>query len=282
VAAPFFNKVNGPLFLALILLMGIGPLMAWRHTSTEALRRQFTWPSLTAVIVAGLMFFFSRNVYPIAGMAVCAFATATIVQEYIRGVLARRTHNNEAIPVAMSQLIRRNGRRYGGYIVHLGMVMIGVAVIGNEFFQQTTNITLPRGEGATLGGYELIYTGLESTREANRTEIGARILIFDAANGNQLGSILPRRNIYDKTPDMPTSEVGLRMTLVEDVYVVLNGWSDQGSAATFTIYVNPLTIWMWLGGVILALGVLIAIWPHPSQRLQTNPQSTYASASSTA
>lgn len=281
VAAPFFNKVNGPLFLVLVLLMGVGPLMGWRHTSLAALRRQFTWPLVTAVVVAGITIFFSRNVYPIMGMAVCAFATATIVQEYVRGVLVRRTHNQEALPVAMGQLIRRNGRRYGGYIVHLAIVMIGVAVIGNEFFQQTTNITLTRGESATLGGYELIYTGLESTREANRMEIGARIMIFDAESGRQLGSILPRRNIYDKTPDMPTSEVGLRMTMIEDVYVVLNGWNDQGSAATFTIYVNPLTIWMWIGGVVLVLGVLLAIWPHPTQRLQTNPQNAYVSTGAT-
>ncbi|MEZ4736098.1 MAG: heme lyase CcmF/NrfE family subunit [Caldilineaceae bacterium] len=281
VAAPFFNKVNGPLFLALVLLMGVGPLMGWRHTSAAALRRQFTWPSVTAVVVAGIILFFSRNIYPIIGMAVCAFATATIVQEYIRGVLARRTHNQEAIPVAMGQLIRRNGRRYGGYIVHLAIVMIGVAVIGNEFFQQTTNITLTRGESATLGGYELIYTGLETDRAANRMEFGARIMIFDAESGKQLGSVMPQRNIYDKTPDMPTSEVGLRMSLVEDVYVVLNGWDDQGNTATFTIYVNPLTVWMWIGGIVLVLGVLLAIWPHPTQRLQTNPQSVYVSSGAT-
>jgi cytochrome c-type biogenesis protein CcmF len=109
-------------------------------------------------------------------------------------------------------------------------------------------------------------------------EIGARIQIFDATSGKQLGSIMPQRNIYDKTPDMPTSEVGLRMTALEDVYVVLNGWSEQGDSATFTIFVNPLTIWMWIGGIVIVLGVLLAIWPHPTQRVQTNPQSAYASA----
>jgi len=278
VAAPFFNKVNGPIFLALVLLMGLGPLMGWGHTSAAALRRQCTAPLIAAAVIAGITLFFSRNVYPIVGMAICAFATATIVQEYVRGVMARRTHNAEAIPVAMLQLIRRNGRRYGGYIVHLAIVMIGVAVIGNEFFQQTTNITLSRGESTTLGGYELVYTGLESNRATNRQEIGARILIFDAENGKELGSVLPQRNIYDKAPDVPTSEVGLRMTLVEDVYVVLNGWGDQGATATFTIYINPLTMWMWLGGIFLVFGVLIAIWPHPTPRSQTNPQPAYASS----
>jgi cytochrome c-type biogenesis protein CcmF len=252
--------------------------MGWRHTSVAALRRQFTWPLVAALVVAGVTLIFSRNVYPILGMAVCAFATATIVQEYVRGVLARRTHNEEAILVAMGQLIRRNGRRYGGYIVHLGIVLIGVAVIGNEFFQETTNVTLKRGESATLAGYELIYTGLESNRAANRMEFGARIMVFDAASGKQLGSVMPQRNIYDKTPDMPTSEVGLRMSPTEDVYVVINGWSEGGESATFTIYINPLTLWMWVGGIVIVLGVLLAIWPHPSQRTQTSVQSAYASA----
>ena len=282
VAAPFFNKVNGPLFIALILLMGIGPLMGWRHTSAEAIRRQFTWPTVAAVVIAGVTLFFSRNIYPVLGLAVCAFAAATIVQEYVRGVMARRTHNNEAIPVAMSQLIRRNGRRYGGYIVHLGMVLSGIAVVGNEFFQQTTNVTLARGESTTLGGYELMYTGLESNRSANRMEIGARVVIFDVASGKEIDTIMPQRNIYDKTPDMPTSEVGLHMNPIEDVYVVLNGWGEQGENATFTIYVNPLTVWMWTGGVVLVLGVLLAIWPHPSQRTQTSAERTYASAGASA
>ena len=282
VAAPFFNKVNGPLFIALILLMGIGPLMGWRHTSAEAIRRQFTWPTVAAVVIACVTLFFSRNIYPVLGLAVCAFAAATIVQEYVRGVMARRTHNNEAIPVAMSQLIRRNGRRYGGYIVHLGMVLIGIAVVGNEFFQQTTNVTLARGESTTLGGYELMYTGLESNRSANRMEIGARVVIFDVASGKEIDTIMPQRNIYDKTPDMPTSEVGLHMNPIEDVYVVLNGWGEQGENATFTIYVNPLTVWMWTGGVVLVLGVLLAIWPHPSQRTQTSAERTYASAGASA
>lgn len=282
VAAPFFNKVNGPLFIALILLMGIGPLMAWRHTSVDALRRQFTWPTVAGVVIAAVTLFFSRNVYPILGLAVCAFAAATIVQEYVRGVMARRTHNNEAIPVAMSQLIRRNGRRYGGYIVHLGMVLIGIAVVGNEFFQQTTNVTLSRGESTTLGGYELMYTGLESNRAANRMEIGARVVIFDVASGKEIDTIMPQRNIYDKTPDMPTSEVGLHMNPIEDVYVVLNGWGEQGENATFTMYVNPLTVWMWTGGVVLVLGVLLAVWPHPSQRTQTSSEGSYASAAASA
>jgi cytochrome c-type biogenesis protein CcmF len=275
VAAPYFNKVNGPLFLALLLLMGVGPLMGWRRTSLAALRKQFVWPLGAALFSAVVLVIFTRSVYPIVGAAACVFVTATIVQEYVRGVQARRTTSGENILLAMANLIRRNGRRYGGYIVHIGIVMIGVAIIGNTFYQSTTNVTLKPGDSVQLAGYELIYTGLETSEYANLTEFGARVNVFDLDSGRQVGSVLPRRNIYFKTPDMPTSEVGIRMTLLEDVYVVLNGWEEGGATATFTIYVNPLTVWMWIGGIVLVLGTLLAIWPHPTlqRSLATNPAS---------
>ena len=270
VAAPFFNKVNGPLFLLLFLLMGIGPLLGWRRTGMQALRQQFTLPLIAGLVMGVLALFLTPNPWPSVGLAVCAFATATIIQEFVRGVLARRVTNNENVLVAMGSLIRRNGRRYGGYIVHLGMVMIAVAIIGNEFFQQTTNVTLAPGTKVELGGYELTYVGLENNRASNRTEIGARMIVHDS-NGKMVGSLLPLRNLYDKTPDMPTSEVGLRMTLLEDVYVLLNGWENGGSTVTLTIFINPLTVWMWIGGLVLVLGTLIASWPHPVKRTTNAP-----------
>jgi len=266
VAAPFFNIVNGPLFLALILLMGVGPLLGWRHTSLAAFRKQFTWPIITGLAVGLLVFFFARSFYPIIGLAICGFALATIVQEYVRGFRARRATTGENPVAAMTNLWRRNGRRYGGYIVHLSMVLITVAVIGNEFYKQTTTVTLAVGEHVALGGFDLEYAGLETNRESNLTEFVARMVVYNEGSNTPLDTVTPRRNIYDKTPDMPTSEVGLRMTPIEDVYVVLNGWDDRGATATFTIYVNPLTMWMWVGGLVLALGTLIAIWPHPTRK----------------
>jgi cytochrome c-type biogenesis protein CcmF len=176
----------------------------------------------------------------------------------------------------MGHLWSRNGRRYGGYIVHLGIVMIGVAVIGNEFYQQTTNVTLAPGENTQLGGYTLEFVGLESNRLSNATEFGARLIAYDE-NDNVVGTVIPKRNLYDKAPDMPTSEVGLHMSPIEDVYVVLNGWEEGGRTATFTIYINPLTAWMWVGGLVLVLGTLIAAWPHSTRRsTATVPSVAYA------
>ncbi|MCB0057497.1 MAG: heme lyase CcmF/NrfE family subunit [Caldilineaceae bacterium] len=266
VAAPFFNKVNGPLFLMLLLLMGVAPLLGWRHTSLSAFRKQFTLPTIIALITAALVFVFARSLFPMIGLAICAFVTATIVQEYVRGAMARRATTGENIFIAITRLWSRNGRRYGGYIVHIGIVMIGVAIIGNEFYQQSVSVTLARGETVNLGHYELEYAGIETNRQPNLMEFSARLLVYDTDSGQVLDTVHPKRNIYDKTPDMPTSEVGLRMTPFEDVYVVLNGWDNSGSSATFTIYVNPLTMWMWVGGIMMAIGTLIAAWPHATRR----------------
>lgn len=275
VAAPWFNRVAGPLFLLLFVLMGVGPLLGWRRTGAQALRRQFTWPAAAALISIPFLLFTSRNVFPVVGFSVCIFVAGTIVQEFVRGVNARRRSRGEPVAGALWGLIRRNGRRYGGYVIHFGIVLIGVAIIGNEFYQSTTHVTLSEGDSVELSGYSLKYVALESTQRSNHVEIRANLQVSDAETGNVLGKIFPRRNIYDKAPDQPTSEVGLRMTPAEDVYVILNGWEGDGSSATFTIYVNPLTMWMWVGGLLVVLGTLVSVWPHPqparSSREVTSP-----------
>ena len=263
VAAPWFNRVAGPLFLLLFVLMGVGPLLGWRRTGASALRHQFTWPLLAGLVSAPFFLFTSRNPFPVAGLSVCVFVAATIVQEFVRGARARRRARGEPLHAALWGLLRRNGRRYGGYIVHFGIVLIGVAVIGNEFYQSTTHVTLADGKSVELAGYRLTYTDLESRRSSNHTEIRASLLVTDSSSGRALGTITPRRNIYDKAPDQPTSEVGLRMTPAEDVYVILNGWQGDGSSATFTIYINPLTMWMWIGGLLVVIGTVVSVWPHP-------------------
>ena len=266
VAAPWFNKVVGPMLLLLILLMGIGPLLGWRRTSAEVMRKQFTWPLGLSLLFAIGMGFISPNFFPVLGLTICLFAALSIVQEYVRGISARRTITQENVFLAIFNLMRRNGQRYGGYLVHLGIVLIGVAVIGNEFYQTTTNVTLARGESADLAGYTFTYTDLETERQSNRTEIRTNLTISQQGTEKQIATISPQRNLYDKTPDQPTSEVGLYMRPTEDLYVVLNGWEEGGATATFTIYINPLTIWMWIGGIIIVMGTLICVWPHPQRK----------------
>jgi cytochrome c-type biogenesis protein CcmF len=268
VNAPWFNKVNGPLFILLLLLMGIGPLLGWRRTSAAALVKQLTWPLVATAIFAVAFAFYSPQPYPIAGLSVCVLVTATIIQEFVRGILARRVTTGENPLVALVQLFRRNGQRYGGYLVHLGIVMMGIAIVGNGFYQSTTNVTLGRGESVELAGYTLTYTGIEQERASNHVQYTTLVALQDP-NSRDLGLLYPKRNVYDKNQDMVTSEVGLRMRASEDIYVLLNGWEGGGETATFTIYVNPLTVWLWIGGIVLVIGTLIAMWPTPVRRSES-------------
>lgn len=273
VAKPWFDKVNGPLFLLLLLFMGIGPLFGWRRTSIKSLQNQLLLPVLLMSLFIVGFSFFSKQIYPIIGLAACVFAFTTIVQEFVRGTNARRRNTSEGPLMAMWQLMRRNGQRYGGYVVHLGIVMLGVAIIGNEFYQSTTTVTLVEGESVTLAGYNFQYDGLESKRQQNLTEVRADVTVRTVASQRFVGKIFPRRNIYDKAPEQPTNEVGLHVSLTEDLYVVLNGWDNGGSTATFSVFVNPLTVWMWIGGLVLVIGTFICLWPHP--RRQTMPASLH-------
>lgn len=283
VAAPWFNKVVGPMLMLLVLLMGIGPLLGWRRTSADALRKQFTCPLVSCLFFAASFSFYSPRLFPVLGLSICFFVATTIVQEFVRGTIARRSVTNENPLTALVTLVRRNGQRYGGYLIHFGIVLIGIAIIGNEFYQTTTNVTLAEDESVELEGYAFTYTGLDAMRAGNRTEIHARLEISDAQSGQLISEVAPQRNLYDKTPDMPTSEVGLYMRPSEDLYVVLNGWEEEGATATFSIFINPLTMWMWVGGVILVIGTLICVWPHPTRRslpaLTSVPEQAKATAS---
>ncbi len=267
VAAPYFEKVNGPLFLLLFLLMGIGPLLKWRSTPRAELQRKLRLP-LGAAAIAGLGSFGlapASSPYALLGFAVCALIVAATLQEYGLDIRTRQRAHGEGFREAAQRLLQRQSHRYGGYLVHLGMVLMGLAIVGNEFYQEVQHVTLARDESHVTGNYTLTYHGMIVEDLANLTQFRA-VLGVEQGNGRELQPLQPRRNVYFKNPDAPTSEVGLRMTWMEDLYVVLNGWEDEAVSATFSIYRNPLMIWLWVGGLVLAIGTLVAMWPHPGSR----------------
>lgn len=259
--APYFNRVDGPFFLALLVLMGAAPLLAWRRSGPETLRRNFMIPLSAALLSVPLVFLLgNRNVAGFIGFAALFFVAASITQEYVRGVRARRQATGEALPLALVNLVRRNGRRYGGYIVHIGMLLIALGIIGNEFYQSEGQANLRRGESITVANYTLTYNGLEMAQGPNYTEFIARMDL--ARNGQPMGQIVPTKHIYNKNQEQPMTEVGLRPGPVEDVYVVLAGFDSMGETASFKVYVNPLMSWMWIGGLVMILGVLVSAWPR--------------------
>lgn len=260
VGAPFFQQVNGPLFLVVVILMGVAPLLPWRKASAALLVNNFLKPTLAGIGVLPILLALGvGNPYALIAFPVCAFVFGTIVQEFYRGVAARRRNFGEVLPVALIRLVGRNQHRYGGYIAHLGVLLIAVAVTGSGFFQIEHQFNLKPGETATIGGYSLVYQGI---REG--TIPGARIVEATVAvrqEGRQVAVMTPGKRFYQNFENQPSSEIAIRSTPLNDLYLVLVGWTDDGQASILA-FVNPLVFWLWIGGVVMIAGTLISLWPE--------------------
>ena len=262
-AAPWFNKVTGPLFLMLIALMGSAPLLSWRRSSDETLRHNFTFPLLFGLGVGVLVFILGvRKPFSALSVAVAAYVVGGLLQEFYRGSKVRRRNKGESWPVALFQLLRRNQRRYGGYIVHLGVILIMIAIIGANAYQSEGQANLAKGESMRVQDYELTYTGITQSNTAAYQTVEATMTV--SRNGKPAGTITPAMNFYNSAAgrDQPTNEIAIRMGPSQDLYVVLAGWEGTGESASFKVYVNPMMSWMWIGGLVMILGTLAAVWPH--------------------
>jgi cytochrome c-type biogenesis protein CcmF len=264
VGPPFFNKVNGPLGVLLLLLTGIGPIIAWRRASLKSLRRNFTVPLLGGV-VAGVLFLALgyRNYYAIVVFSLAGFVLMTIISEFYRGARARQAMLHEGSVQALGRLVGKNPRRYGGYVVHVGVVMIFVGVAGSSFFKIEKQISLNPGESLEAGRYTLKYAGIKNSEDDHLASQAAEVEVF--VEGQQIATLHPEKRLY-KRQNQPTTEVAIRPTLRDDLYVVLGGYDTPSGLATFQVFVNPLLSWLWIGGLTLVLGTCIAMAPNPAER----------------
>ncbi|HEY4658191.1 MAG TPA: cytochrome c-type biogenesis CcmF C-terminal domain-containing protein, partial [Gemmatimonadaceae bacterium] len=213
VGAPFFNQVNIPLFLSLIFLMGVGPLIAWRRASTDNLRRNFLWPVALGFLAA--LVAFGAGVRP--ALAVLTFATtvfvsATIALDFGRATRARRRTGERLLP-AMGGLLLRHNRRYGGFLVHFGVLVIAVGVTGSHAWSVQTETTLKRGEHAELAGYRVRFDGLSASEESNHAKVTGA---FTVSNGRVLDVLRPAKKFYPQQQS-PIAAVDYRLGLTEDI-----------------------------------------------------------------
>ncbi|MBI3743763.1 MAG: cytochrome c biogenesis protein CcsA, partial [Chloroflexi bacterium] len=262
VGPPFYEKVNGPIFLALIILMGIGPMLAWRKASWESIKRNFRSPLVFAAIwfVIMVTLLDVRDIFTILGAMACAFTLGVVVLEYYRGVKMRRQTTGQAYPVALSSMVTSNRRRYGGYIVHVGILLIALAVMGVNLHQKQAEVTLKPGETASVGGFTLRYDSLAANqRRSDSLVTSAALTVFKG--GKQIDTLDPKRVVYDNQEGQPVSRIAIRTRPQQDLYVLLAAWDDQTQVATFVMFVNPLVIWLWIGGGVFLFGTIIAIWP---------------------
>ena len=259
VGMPFFNQVNVPLFLGLIFLMGVGPLIAWRRASLENLKRNFLWPAVVGIVAAAVVFALGvRSTLAVLSLTLAAFVTATIAVDVARATRAR-VRMGEAIPRALGGLLLRHNRRYGGFIVHLGILVIALGVTGSQAWSVQTETTLRRGEHAELAGYRLRFDGLAASEESNHFKVTGT---FTVDGGRAAGTVLlPAKKFYPQEQS-PIAYVDYRLGLLEDLYVVLGDFARDGSQATIKLQVNRLVSWIWIGGLVLTLGAALAVAPE--------------------
>jgi cytochrome c-type biogenesis protein CcmF len=268
VGPPFFNRVNVPLGLLLLALTGIGPLIAWRKASAANLRRQFVVPLVTgtAALVA-LLATGMRDGYAMVALALAAFVAGTVGQEFYRGVRARRRMHGESVIVALFRLVERNRRRYGGYIVHVGVLIYFAAFAGMAFKVQR-EATLKPGDSVELRSpfghtYRFTHVGISQYEALNRVVSAATVQVqIDGRPAGLLTSEKRQHVDSFKRPTFePSTEVGIRSGLREDVYLVFAGAVNGTEEAVYRFNINPLVWWVWAGGFVLAFGGIVTMWP---------------------
>ena len=260
VGPPFFTKWMLPIGLILLTLTGVGPLLAWRRSSPSNLRYQFTWPVLLAAATMGGLYAAGFRVW-VSGLCfgLCAFVCGTISQEFVRGAFVRREATGTDIFTALVGLVAGSRRRYGGYIVHIGIVLMFLGFAGSGY-KVDTQLLLRPGQETEIGRYTVRYDRLTETSDARKQMITASMTVL--VDGETVTQLYPARWFFYKHESEPTTEVGMRHTVAEDLYIVLAGYEMSDQAASFQITVNPLVNWIWFGFAVLALGTGIALLPE--------------------
>jgi cytochrome c-type biogenesis protein CcmF len=269
VGPPFYERASAPLFAGLLLLMGIAPLAAWRHSTSKTLGRAIWKPTLFSLVGIFLPLLLGiRQWAALLGFWLAAFVSSVTLYEFWRGTLARHQKSGESFPVALWRLAGRNRRRYGGYIIHLGVVLMSLGIIGIEVFQTETQGTVPQGGSLSLGEYKLTYDSLAVFDTPDGRNV-ARAVLSVYKNGNYVGELHPRRDFYFES-QQPMTIPGVRRKMEDDLYVILVDWQPVSSqSATFKVYHNPLVNWLWWGGFVFILGTLVAAWPDKDPEMAT-------------
>jgi cytochrome c-type biogenesis protein CcmF len=259
VGAPFFNKVNIPLGLMLMFLTGVGPLLAWRKTSTESMKRNFRGP-----VIAGLAGWFlafllgAREMFALICFTLCVFVAATIVQEFYRGAKVVRIRSGASWLASCVDLTLRNTRRYGGYIVHLGMVMIFIGLAGQAFNKEVEK-EVPIGSTVNIGRYELLLQSMDQKQEKNY--VADRMIVEVMKDHKQVMMLYPERRNFPTNQESGTM-VAIYSTLKEDLYVVYAGMNPDNNLPTLHVFINPLVKWVWWGGMVVVMGTIVALVPN--------------------
>jgi cytochrome c-type biogenesis protein CcmF len=261
VGRPFYDRVNGPILLLIVVLMGIGPLLPWRRSTTQSLIRALRAPLIAALLTLVVLLIVGvRQPVALVAFASVCLAVGGILSEWLRGTRSRH-RRGEAYPAAFFNLLAGNRPRYGGYIVHLSVIMVALGIVGTSFFNTQKDIVLEPGERTSVADYELLYLGTTERTFGNRTEFSSAVEVY--RDGELIDTLRPNRAFYPNF-NMASTRAAIRSSPVEDLYVVPSENLPDGNVG-FRILVNPLIWWMWVAGPVLVLGTVIALWPQPSR-----------------
>jgi cytochrome c-type biogenesis protein CcmF len=270
VSVPYYNFFLVAFGLPLLALTGIGPLIAWRRATPGSLWRTFRGPVISAAAGGALLALFGLgSSWPgLTAFSLCIFVTVTIGLEFARGASARRAIAGGSWPRALIDLVSRNRRRYGGYVVHLAVVLLVVGIAASGAYGSVNQAVLKPGQSMQVGGYTLTYTGMRSTTGPNYVDTAARMVV--SRGGGTLGTLYPAvRDFTDHTVKTQSNEVDIRHDLRGvDVYTILQGADPSKNEVVIKALVNPMVSLIWLAGLVFVLGAAITIWPDPREARQ--------------
>jgi cytochrome c-type biogenesis protein CcmF len=261
VGPPFFNRVNVPIALFLLFLTGVGPLLAWRKTSAESLWKNFAWPMAGGLLAGGVAYIEGfREFYALVCFILAVFVTLTVASEFYRGARVISSHSGLNIFQSIGRLTMRNTRRYGGYVVHFGIVLIFVGIAG-QAFNVKRKADLAPGSQMTIGPYTLYCQNFDQENGPNYTADEATLEVFQ--HGRPTMMLFPERRYFPDSGVIETM-VSIHSSLARDLYVVYSGPDPQNNQPVINAYLNPLVKWIWLGGIVVLLGTILAMLPSRS------------------
>ena len=270
VGAPFFNQINIPIGLVLLCLTGIGPLLVWRKTSKQSFIRNFTTPVIAGLVMALVLYITNIRGYVLISFSLSVFVLTTISLEFARGIRSRITVHKENPLTAFWRLLRKNRSRYGGYIVHVGIVFMFIGFTGHAFDSEK-EFGLKKDETNHLSGYTFVLQNIREEERPNHYAWIADLHVSDAS-GKEIVMLHPEKRIYfHRNPDperrQPHSELDIYSTMKQDIYSIFNSVDLENGVAYLKIMINPLVNWVWFGGFIFVLGTLVALWPPKKEKL---------------
>lgn len=247
--------------VALLFLMGVGPMLPWRVANVEELKRKLLVPTLAMIVTLGTAVVLGmRDFWGLLAFAFAAFALSGNIQEYVRGTAARRRAQGGGWLRAFGGLINANPRRYGGYFAHIGLILAAIGITASTVFRVERQATLQVGESVTIGEYTVRFDGMRGQQEPQRFVVGANMTVF--VDGRDVGTLFPRLNFYRMSAE-PIATPAVRTRPDNDLYLTLLAFNEQdGSTATLSVIVEPLVGWIWVGGVMVTIGALFGIWPR--------------------